>query len=111
MYVVAVALYFGIHEIVVKVGGAQKEKIAKGSAAASALVLLLGLGLYFAGTALFALVAGCARGENQCSPFEWDLPSCSARSMSRASCSERGLAASASLSTSCVFMYSAWRWS
>ena len=39
----------------------------------------------------------------QCSPLEWERPSCSAASRSRASSSERGFAACASASTSAFF--------
>jgi hypothetical protein len=55
LYVVAVGIFLAVHEICLKVLGAQKDKIAKGSAGLSIAAFLLPTAAYFGGVA--ALVA------------------------------------------------------
>ena len=63
LYVVAVAIFFAAHAVQKKVGGALKDRVAKGEAGPSAGILLLAMLLNFAGVAALVFVTK-KTGEN-----------------------------------------------
>lgn len=63
LYVVSVAVFFGLHAVAKKVEGAVKDRVAKGEAGPSAGILLLTSALNFAGVLAIVLVTK-KTGEN-----------------------------------------------